>query len=139
MTPGGSTSNPSSCPKTHLSSCSGSVHRYLCSSVLHTDEPHPHVHLIVKAVSEQGVRLNIRKAILREWRSRFAHHLRQEGIAANATDRFTRGEIKSPKLDGIYRPMHDPKRYSTHMHGKLESIAAELLRGNFGLNQVGLP
>jgi hypothetical protein len=30
--------------------------------VLHTDEPHPHVHMVVKAVSEHGVRLNIRRA-----------------------------------------------------------------------------
>ena len=36
-------------------------HRY--AMVLHTDEPHPHVHMVVKAVSEQGVRLNIRKAL----------------------------------------------------------------------------
>ena len=33
-------------------------HRY--AMALHTDQGHPHVHLIVKAVSEQGVRLNIR-------------------------------------------------------------------------------
>jgi hypothetical protein len=32
-------------------------HRY--ALVLHTDEPHPHVHLVLKAISEQGVRLNI--------------------------------------------------------------------------------
>lgn len=32
--------------------------------VLHTDENHPHVHLVLKAVSEQGVRLNIKKATL---------------------------------------------------------------------------
>jgi hypothetical protein len=72
--------------------------------VLLTDEPHPHVHMVIKAVSEQGVRLNIRKATLREWRSRFAHHLREEGVAANATDRFVRGEPNVHKLDGIYRP-----------------------------------
>ena len=30
-------------------------HRYVM--VLHTDEPHPHVHLVVKATSEQGRRL----------------------------------------------------------------------------------
>ena len=45
----------------------GLKHRY--AMVLHTDEPHPHVHMVVKAVSEQGVRLNIRKATLREWRT----------------------------------------------------------------------
>jgi hypothetical protein len=103
-------------------------HRY--AMVLHTDEPHPHVHVVVKAVSEQGVRLNVRKETLREWRREFARHLRQQGIAANATDRFVRGETKSHKLDGIYRPMRDPNRYSTHMKDRVESVASELLKGN---------
>jgi Relaxase/Mobilisation nuclease domain len=103
-------------------------HRY--AMVLHTDEPHPHVHVVVKAVSERGVRLNIRKETLRGWRREFARHLRALGVAANATDRFVRGEIKTHKLDGIYRPMRDPKRYSTHMKTKVESVAAELLNGN---------
>ena len=74
----------------------GLKHRY--AMVLHTDEPHPHVHMVVKAVSEQGVRLNIRKATLREWRREFARHLRALGVAANATDRGVRGESRSPKL-----------------------------------------
>jgi Relaxase/Mobilisation nuclease domain len=103
-------------------------HRY--AMVLHTDEPHPHVHMVVKAVSEQGVRLNIRKETLREWRREFARHLRAQGIAANATDRFVRGETKPYKLDGIYRPMRDPNRHSTHMQRKVESVAAELVQGN---------
>jgi len=33
---------------------------------LHTNEPHLRVHVIVKAVSEQGERLNIRKATRRD-------------------------------------------------------------------------
>jgi hypothetical protein len=103
-------------------------HRY--AMVLHTDEPHPHVHVVVKAVSEQGARLNIHKETLREWRREFARHLRAQGVVANATDRFVRGETKSHKLDGIYRPMRDPKRYSTHMQNKVESVASELLNGN---------
>jgi len=103
-------------------------HRY--AMVLHTDEPHPHVHMVVKAVSEQGERLNIRKETLREWRREFARHLRGQSIAANATDRFVRGETKPHKLDGIYRPMRDPNRRSTHMQRKVESVAADLRRGN---------
>ena len=75
------------------------------------------------------MRLNILKATLREWRSRFAYHLRQEGIAANATDRFVRGETKSHKLDGIYRPMSDPQRFSTHMQERVGSVAADHLEG----------
>lgn len=103
-------------------------HRY--AMALHTDEPHPHVHMVVKAVSEQGKRLNIRKGTRADWRRQFARHLRSQGIAANATDRFVRGETKPHKLDGIYRPMRDPRRYSTHMQSRMESVAAELMRGN---------
>jgi hypothetical protein len=105
----------------------GLKHRY--AMALHTDEPHPHVHVLLKAVSEEGERLNIRKATLREWRSRFAHHLRQEGISANATDRFVRGATMSQKIDGIYRPMRDPWRISTHMQNREQLVAAELLNG----------
>jgi len=35
-------------------------HRY--AMALHTHQGNPHIHLVVKALSEQGVRLNIRKA-----------------------------------------------------------------------------
>lgn len=63
-------------------------HRY--ALVLHTDEAHPHVHLVVKAESEQGERLNIRKATLRQWRQQFAENLRELGISANATARAVR-------------------------------------------------
>jgi hypothetical protein len=76
-------------------------HRY--AMVLHTDEPHPHVHVVVKAVSEMGIRLNIDRDTLREWRARFAYYLREEGIAANATDRFVRGRKGRSMSDGVYR------------------------------------
>jgi hypothetical protein len=56
-------------------------HRYALA--LHTDEAHPHVHVIIKAISEQGERLNIRKATLRQWREEFAKQLRSVGVAAN--------------------------------------------------------
>jgi type IV secretory pathway VirD2 relaxase len=79
----------------------GSDHRH--AMVLHTDEPHPHVHVIVKAMSEQGERLNIRKATLRQWRQEFAANLRELGVAANATERAVRGQNRTSKPDGIYR------------------------------------
>jgi len=100
-------------------------HRY--AMVLHTDEPHPHVHMVVKAVSEQGTRLNIKKATLREWRSEFARHLRDLGVRANATERAVRGENRAPKLDGIYRAML--RGESTHMRERVERVAGELSRG----------
>lgn len=49
-------------------------HRY--AMVLHTDEDHPHVHLVASAHGREGKRLNVRKADLRRWRERFAEQLR---------------------------------------------------------------
>lgn len=106
-------------------------HRYVLA--LHTDEPHPHVHVIVKAVSEQGERLNIRKATLRQWREEFAHHLRQVGVAANATPRFVRGETRPRKSDGIYRAAR--RGSSTHMRERAQAAAAALRTGD----RVGEP
>src|SRR5258708_3952779 len=72
-------------------------HRYVMA--LHTDDPHPHVHVILKATSEQGMRLNIRKAHLKEWRAKFAAHLRELGVEANATPRMFRGqEVRSKSM-----------------------------------------
>lgn len=55
--------------------------------VLHTDQKHPHVHLVVKAENELGRRLHIDKQLLRDWREDFARLMREQGIAANATPR----------------------------------------------------
>jgi hypothetical protein len=100
------------------------AHRY--ALVLHTDEPHPHVHLVVKAMSERGVRLHINPATLREWRSEFARHLREQGIAANATERAVRGQSRIHKTDGIYRATL--RGESTHTRARTESVAADLLK-----------
>lgn len=104
----------------------GLKHRY--AMALHTDEPHPHVHVVVKAVSEQGVRLNIRKATLREWRREFARQLRALGVAANATERAVRGESRSAKRDGIYRA--EQRGESRHTQARAEAVAAALINGN---------
>lgn len=101
-------------------------HRY--ALVLHIDEPHPHVHLVVKAVSEQGVRLQIGPATLREWRREFARHLREQAIDANATERAVRGETRTHKTDGIYQAAL--RGESIHMRDRVESVAGEILRGH---------
>jgi hypothetical protein len=98
-------------------------HRY--AFVLHTDEPHPHVHAVVKAVSEQGVRLNIRRATLRHWRSEFARHLRAVGVEANASERAVRGESRKSKKDGIYRA--GLRGASTYVRRQVEEMASGLL------------
>lgn len=51
---------------------------------------HPHVHLCVKAVSLDGIRLNPRKADLQRWREGFAEALREHGVEATATKRRQR-------------------------------------------------
>ena len=73
--------------------------------VLHTDEPHPHVHVVVKAIGEDGARLNIRKPTLRRWRHEFARRMREQGIDANATERFARGKSGRRLPDGMYRAL----------------------------------
>ena len=97
-------------------------HRY--AMVLHTDEPHPHVHLVLKAVSEEGARLNIKKATLRHWRSQFASHLRGLGVAANATERAVRGESRSAPKDGIYRATL--RGESTYMRAMADVVAKDM-------------
>jgi hypothetical protein len=100
-------------------------HRYVMA--LHTDEPHPHVHLVLKARSEEGQRLYLRKATLRQWREGFASHLRALGVAANATPRYVRGEITPQKPDGIYRAR--ARVESTHWQKRVEAVALELMQG----------
>ncbi len=101
-------------------------HRY--AFVLHTDEDHPHVHLVLKAVSEQGIRLNVRKATLRVWRSEFARTLRLLGVLANATERAVRGQGHKARKDGIYRA--DLRGDSTYVRAQAEAVASEQLRGD---------
>ena len=103
----------------------GAKHRY--AMVLHTDEPHPHVHVVVKAMGYDGTRLNIKKATLREWRQGFARHLREHGVAANATDRAVRGVTRPHKPDGIYRA--DRRRESTHWRQRTAAVAREMTPG----------
>lgn len=97
-------------------------HRY--ALVLHTDEPHPHVHVVVKAMGEEGQRLNIRKANLRFWRQEFARHLRAQGVAANATERAVRGAEGLQQADGIYRAWR--RGHSTHVTNLVQGVADEL-------------
>jgi MobA/VirD2-like, nuclease domain len=102
-------------------------HRYVFA--MHTDEPHPHVHIVVKAVSEHGQRLHVNPDTLREWRHEFARHLRDQGIAANATERAVRGDTCTHKRDGIYRAAL--RGESTYTRARTESVAAELTEGQF--------
>ena len=68
-------------------------HKYVMA--LHTHQANPHVHLLVRAESDTGVRLNPRKADLHEWRMEFAAELRERGIAAAASRQAARGVVKN--------------------------------------------
>jgi hypothetical protein len=99
----------------------GAQHRY--AMVLHTDQAHPHVHLVVKAESEDGRRLHIDKPMLREWREDFARMMREQGVAANATPGVLRGRGKARKRDGRYR-----HRGNDAMRKQVVEIAQEIRR-----------
>lgn len=58
---------------------------------LHDEGRHPHVHLTVRMLGQDGERLNPRKADLQLWRERFAHALRERSVEAEATPRRARG------------------------------------------------
>ena len=103
----------------------GLKHRY--AMVLHTDEPHLKVHVVVKAVSEEGVRLNIRKATLRHWRRQFPPQLRARGVEANATDRSVRGQSRAPKLDPIFGVAQ--RGASSHMAARVYDVFRKLKAG----------
>jgi MobA/VirD2-like, nuclease domain len=97
-------------------------HRYAIA--LHTDEPNPHVHMVLKATAEGRLyRLNIRKPMLREWRQEFARHLCALGVPAKATRRAERR--KTTRLPGIYRPVS--QRFGPPAR-KVEKRARELIR-----------
>jgi hypothetical protein len=100
-------------------------HRYALA--LHTDEKHPHVHVVLKAMSEQGERLNIRKATLRAWRAQFAENLRELGVTANATERAVRGQSRTYKKDPIYRA--ERRGDSRFVDGRRTEVMRDLAAG----------
>lgn len=74
-------------------------HQYVFAA--HDDERHPHVHLAVKAVGHDGIRLNPRKGDLQFWREQFAEKLRDQGIEANATPRRARGIVQKAEKQAV--------------------------------------
>jgi len=99
-------------------------HRY--ALVLHTDQAHPHVHMVVKAEGEDGRRLHVDKEMLREWREDFARMMREQGVAANATPRVARGRNKGATTDPIYRAQR--RGASTALRNQVTSVVDELRR-----------
>lgn len=121
--------------------------QYRYAMTLHTDQNHPHVHLVVKAEHEYevGKRLYINKAMLRQWREDFAQCLREQGVAANATPACVRGRPNDHKKDAIHHRLRAAASYealpdevkasrtapaeSSAMRRKVEAVARELQTG----------
>ncbi|WP_225616701.1 relaxase/mobilization nuclease domain-containing protein [Variovorax sp. 38R] len=121
--------------------------QYRYAMALHTDQPHPHVHLVVKCEHEfePGKRLYIRKDTLRQWREQFAALMREQGVAANATPRQVRGQVRKPYRDPIHhrlraqrvfaqlpvaeRDGHRTPKPSSVMRTKLEKLLRQLKEG----------
>ncbi len=106
-------------------------HRY--AMALHTDQEHPHVHLVVRAMGNNGRRLRIDKQKLRDWRTQFAEQLRAQGIEANATPAWVRGRLSKGPRDGLYRATtrgavrgtwEKPRRESVNEQGLSPKAAA---------------
>jgi len=102
----------------------GNRHRY--AFVLHTDRPHPYVHVVVKAVNEHGVRLHVKKPTLRKWRLEFARHLREQNIEANATERALRGQIRESRPKTVYHT--ELRGESIRLRLRTDAVASELMR-----------
>ena len=99
----------------------GGRHRY--AMVLHTDQAHPHVHMVVKAEDEQGRRLHVDKQMLRQWRENFAQLIREQGVAANATPRVVRGRKRQSKKDAFYQAQR-PRAENAVLSRKLPLLAS---------------
>jgi hypothetical protein len=97
-------------------------HRY--AMVMHTDQPNPHVHLVVEAEDNHGRKLHIDKPMLREWREDFARLMREHGIAANATPRFVRGRNKRKAKWGEFQAQQHGT--STVLLERVKDVAKEL-------------
>jgi len=62
--------------------------------------------------------------MLRHWREDFARAMREQGIAANATPRFARGQNKGKTRDAIYRAGR--RGASTAMRQRVTEVVTQL-------------
>lgn len=72
---------------------------------------HPHVHLQVKSLNDAGERLRIGPADLRRFREVFAERMREQGVEANASGAFERGQVeRRPRTRAMYEFEREPDR-----------------------------
>lgn len=91
---------------------------------LHTDAPHPHVHLSIRSLADNGERLNPKKADLESWRQAFAQSLRDRGVEAEATPRRARGITRKAECT----PLRKLRERHEAGHGGLANVRREAVR-----------
>ncbi|HEX6858803.1 MAG TPA: relaxase/mobilization nuclease domain-containing protein [Caulobacteraceae bacterium] len=86
--------------------------RFDYAFALHTDTQHPHVHIAVRALGDDGERLRPKKADLESWRQVFAQALRDRGVEAEATPRRARGITRKAERTPLrkMRERHETRR-----------------------------
>lgn len=106
---------------------------------LHTDAQHPHVHLAIRALGDQGQRLNPKKADLETWRQVFAQALRDRGVEAEATPRRARGVTLMAERTAMrkLRERHESRRGPMAL--RLQRAYGEAARAAFQGDTVARP
>jgi len=79
----------------------GDNHQYVL--VRHDDTDHPHSHILVKTLGENGRKLYPRKKDLARWREVYAREAEKEGILLDASSRRARGQGRKGKKMAIVK------------------------------------
>lgn len=93
--------------------------------VLHTDASHPHVHLAVRSLGDDGQRLNPKTADLEAWRQVFARRLRERGVEAGAPPRRARGVTRKAERTPV-RKLRE--RWWRRAQGRSAATSSAILR-----------
>lgn len=102
-------------------------YRYLYA--LHTDTNNAHVHLVVKMVNDEGVRLKTEKVDLYRWRELWAEKSREQGIDVVAVPNYMRGVSsgKNPNVAQMIRMKGKRKGYTptTHYEAAINEVVSK--------------
>lgn len=93
MPPGSPADRVESAARTWAKDTFGTGHDWLM--VRHDDTDHPHVHVSIRAVGPDGLRLTPKSTDLQNWRETFAKELRRLKVEAEATPRQARGAVRT--------------------------------------------
>jgi hypothetical protein len=104
----------------------GKNHEYVFA--LHTNEPHPHCHLAVKCRGHDGRQLHTSRTDLHDWREIFAKKLREQGVDADATPRFTRGVVRKAERSVVRHMARGDKTHPPRMPNVVTAKRKEVFK-----------